>query len=78
MHINSVVIDFKNNDITIVNFLDELLEMPIRIGAMKMFDNKTTHIISIIDNDLQSIGFDTQLLGYANIKKYPKFCSKLV
>lgn len=74
MHINSVVIDFKNNDITIVNFL----EMPIRIGAMKMFDNKTTHIISIIDNDLQSIGFDTQLLGYANIKKYPKFCSKLV
>ncbi len=43
----------------------------IGIGAMKMFDNKTTHIISIIDNYLQSIGFDTQLLGYANIKKYP-------
>ena len=36
-----------------------------------MFDNKTTHIISIIDSYLQSIGFDTQLLGYANIKKYP-------
>ena len=57
MHINSVVIDFKNNDITIVNFL----EMPIRIGAMKMFDNKTTHIISIIDNYLQSIGLDMQI-----------------
>lgn len=41
----------------------------IRIGAMEMFDNKTTHIISIIDSYLQSIGFDTQLLGYANIKK---------
>ena len=38
---------------------------------MEMFDNKTTHIISIIDSYLQSIGFDTQLLGYANIKKYP-------
>ena len=37
---------------------------------MEMFDNKTTHIISIIDSYLQSIGFDTQLLGYANIKKY--------
>ena len=36
-----------------------------------MFDNKTTHIISIIDSYLQSIGFDTQLFGYANIKKYP-------
>ena len=36
-----------------------------------MFDDITLHIIGIINTNLQSIGFDTKMLGYANIEMYP-------
>ena len=39
--------------------------------SCNMFDDITLHIIGIINTYLQSIGFDTKMLGYANIEMYP-------
>jgi hypothetical protein len=41
------------------------------IGVVKMFDSHTTFIVATVERYLESIGFNTQIIGYGNIKKYP-------
>lgn len=41
------------------------------IGVVKMFDFHTTFIVATVERYLESIGFNTQIIGYGNIEKYP-------